>query len=91
MHQVASDMNKAKREPFLNVNWLRSPKLQQVTAYRKIFSGGYPHLMHGRTIMLLAGYAMAGLQSGSFRETRFRNGERQKYQVYFCGSMGNVC
>jgi hypothetical protein len=62
-----------------------------VTAYRKIFSGGYHHLTPGRTIMLPANHAIAGLQSGSFRATHFLIGERPKSQVHFYGSMGNVC
>jgi hypothetical protein len=41
--------------------------------------------------MLPANYANAGLQIGSFRETRFQNGERLKPRVHFYGSMGNVC
>jgi hypothetical protein len=52
-----------------------------VTAYRKIFSGGYHHLIPGRTTMLLANHAIAGLQSGSFMATRFQNGERPKSRV----------
>jgi hypothetical protein len=65
--------------------------VQQVTSYRKIFSGGYQHLTRGRIIMLPANYAIPGLQSGSFMETRFQNGERPKSRVHFYGSMGNVC
>jgi hypothetical protein len=62
-----------------------------VTTYRKIFSGGYHHLIPGRIIMLPANHAIAGLQSGSFRAIRFQNGERPKSRVLFYGSMGNVC
>ena len=40
--------------------------------------------------MLPANHAMAGLQSGSSRATRFQNGERPKSRVHFYGSMGNV-
>ena len=40
--------------------------------------------------MLLANHAIAGLRSGSFRETHFQNGERPKCRVHFYGSMGNV-
>jgi hypothetical protein len=93
MHQVASDLNKARREPFFDVvvaGWI-TEIVQQVTAYRKIFSGGYHHLTPGRTIMLPANHAIAGPQSGSFMATRFPNGERPKSRVHFYGSMGNVC
>jgi hypothetical protein len=62
-----------------------------VKAYKKIFSGGYHHLTHGRTTTLPANYATAGLQSGSFMATRFQNGKRLKSQARFYGSMGNVC
>jgi hypothetical protein len=93
MHQVASDLNKAKREPVLMLWRLTgiTEIVQQVAAFRRIFSGGYHHLIRGRTIMLPANHAMAGLQSGSFRETRFRNGEHPKSLVHFYGSMGKVC
>jgi len=65
--------------------------VQQVTTYRKIFSGGYHHLTPGRTIMLPANHTIAGLQSGSCMATRFQNGERPKSRVHFYGSMENVC
>jgi hypothetical protein len=78
---------------FLILWWLTriTEIVQQVTAYRKIFSGGYHHLIHGRTIMLPANHTIAGLQSGSFRAIRFQNGERPKSRVHFYGCMGNVC
>jgi hypothetical protein len=93
MHLVASDLNKATREPFLMLWWLTgiTEIFQQVTAYRKIFPNGYHHLIRGRTIMLPANHAIARLQSGLFRATRFQNGERPKCRVRFYGSMGNVC
>ena len=93
MHQITSNLNKAKREPFLTCS--RSLTgiteiIQQVTAYRKIFSSGYQHLTPGRIIMLLLNHAIAGPQSGSFRDTPFQNGERPKFRVRFYGFMGNV-
>jgi hypothetical protein len=93
MHQVASDLNKAKREPFFDVVVanLDHRDDQQVTGYTRRFSGGYHHLIRGRTIMLPADHTIAGLQSGSFKAARFRNGERPKSRVHFYGSMGNVC
>jgi hypothetical protein len=93
MHQVASDLNKAKREPFLKLWYLTgiTEIVQQVTAYRKIFSGGYYHLIRGRIIKLPAKHTIAGLQSGSFMATRFQNGKRLKSRVHLYGSMGNVC
>jgi hypothetical protein len=78
MHQVASDLNKAKRESFFDVmipDWDHRD-CPQVTAYKKVFSGGYHPLIPGRIIILPANYAIAGLQSGSSRETRFQNGKR---------------
>ena len=65
--------------------------VQQVTAYRKIFSVGYHHLIPGKIIMQPAIHAIPGLQSGSFMATRFQNGERPKSGVHFYGSMANVC
>ena len=65
--------------------------VQQATAYRKKYSGGYHHLIRGTTTMLPANRAIARLQIGSFRVTRFRNGERPKCRVRFYGCMGNVC
>jgi hypothetical protein len=92
MHQVASDLNKGKRESFFDVVVAGiTETVQQVTAYRKIFSGGYRHLIPGRIIMLPAIHASAELQSGSFMATRFQNGKRPKSRVHFYGSMGNVC
>ena len=40
--------------------------------------------------MLPVYHAIKGLQTGSFRVTRFQNGERPKCRVHFYGSMGNV-
>jgi hypothetical protein len=38
MHQVASDVNKAKREPFFDAVVAEITEIvQQVTAYKKIF------------------------------------------------------
>ena len=58
---------------------------------QKDISGGYHPLTPGKTIMLPANYTIAGLQSGSFKATRFQSGERPKFRVRFYGSMGNVC
>jgi hypothetical protein len=93
MHQIASDLNKARREPFFDVvvsDWV-TEIVQQVTTYRNRFSGGYRHLIRGRIIMPRANHTMAGLQSGSFMATRFQNGGCPKCRVHFYGSMGNVC
>jgi hypothetical protein len=64
--------------------------LWQVTAYSKIFSGGYHHLILGRIIMLPVNQATLGLQRGLFRATRSQNGRRLMPGVPFCGFMGNV-
>ena len=62
----------------------------QVTAYSKISSSGYHHLIPGKTTILLVIHATAGLQRGLFRETCFRNGQRPRPRVPIYGSMGNV-
>jgi hypothetical protein len=61
-----------------------------MTAYGKIFSGGYRHLILGRIIILLVNQATPGLQRGSFRATRSQNGKRLRVGVPFYGSKGNV-
>ena len=91
MHQVASELNKAKREPFFDVVVPDHRDCPQVTSYRKIFSGGYHHPTPGRTIMLPANHGIAVQQSGSFMATRFQNGERPKFRDHYYGSMENVC
>jgi len=93
MHQIASEIKKAKREPFFDVVVPAgiTEIIQQATGYRNIFSCGYHHLTPGRIIMLPANHAIAGLQSGSFRATSFQNGGRPMSRVHFYGSMGNVC
>jgi hypothetical protein len=62
----------------------------QVTAYSKIFSGGYHHLILGRITIMPANLATTALQCGSFRETRSHNGKSLIPGVPFYGFMGNV-
>ncbi len=92
MHQIASELNKPKREPFLMLRWFIgiTEIFRQVTSCNKIFSGGYHHRIPGKIIMLPANYAIAGLQSGSFREASSRNGKNPRPGVPFYGFMGNV-
>ena len=65
--------------------------VEQVTAYRKIYSSGYQHPIRGRTTTLPANHGIAGLRIGSFRETRFQTGRCRKWGVHLYGCMGNVC
>ena len=65
--------------------------VQQVTAYRKIFLGGYQHLIRGRITTLPANHGIVGRPIGSSMETCFRTGERPKFRVHFYGCTGNVC
>jgi hypothetical protein len=69
MQQVASDLNKSKRQSILMLRWLTriTEIVWQVTAYSKIFSGGYHHLILGRTTTLLADHTTAARERGSFR------------------------
>ena len=93
IHRVVTDLNKEKREPFLML-WDLSgitEIVKQVRPYRKIFLGGYRHLIRGRTTTLPANHGIAGLRIGSFRETRFQTGRCPKCRVHFYGCTGNVC
>ncbi len=92
MHQVASDLNKSKREPFFDIAIadLDHRDCPQATSYRGIFSTGYRHLILGRIIILPANHAITGLQNGSFRATHFQNGKHLMSRVLSYGSMGNV-
>ena len=64
--------------------------VRQVTAYSKISSSGYHHLIPGKTTILLVIRATAGLQRGLFRVTCSRNGQRPRPRVPIYGFMGNV-
>ena len=88
-----TDLNKEKRESFFDVVVADqvTKVIQQVTTYRKKFSGGCQHLILGRITILLVNLAIAGLQIGSSGETRFQTGERLKCRVHFYGCTGNVC
>ena len=63
---------------------------RQVTTYSKRFLGGYYHLILGRTTILPVIHTTAGLQSGLFREARFRNGKRPGPLVPPYGFTANV-
>jgi hypothetical protein len=93
MQQIASGLNKSKRQSFLMLRKLIgiAEIVWQVTTCRKIFPSGYHHLILGRITMTPANHATLGLGRGSFRVTRSQNGKCLKPGVPFYGSMGNVC
>ena len=92
VQQLVSDKNKSKRQSLLMLRSLVgiTEIVWQVTGYRKIFSSGYHHLILGGTTVLPANHATLGLEHGSFRETRFRNGKRLRRRAPVCGFMGDV-
>ena len=92
MQQVASDLNKSKRQSNINVVMMAgiTEIVWQVMSYSKIFSRGYHHLIPGRITIMPANHATAGLECGSFRATNSQNGKRLGLVVPFYGFTGNV-
>jgi hypothetical protein len=91
LHEVASDMNKLKRELVLTLPLLAEITViaWQVTSYSKISAIGSLLLIHGKTTILPADRITQGRRSGSFMATHSRNGNRRR-RVPFFGSMENV-
>ena len=92
MQQLASDLNESKRQSFVNLAIADriTEIFRQMAAYGKIFQGGYRHLILGRITIMPADHATVGLQRGSFRAVRSRNGKRLRPRVHVCGFMENV-
>ena len=92
MQQVVSDMSKLKRWSFFNVAILTGVAeiVWQATSWSRKCEVGCHHPTLGRTIILPANRVTAGLQHGSFRETRSQNGKCPRPGVPFYGFMGNV-
>ena len=91
MQKLASDINKSKRQPFIDVAISGIAEiLWQVTNWSRIFEDGCHRPTHGRTTTLPASHATVGLRHGSFRTTRTRNGKHLRPRVPFYGFMGNV-
>jgi hypothetical protein len=72
MQKLASDMNKSRRQSFIDARSLTgiADTVRQATCYNKMFKGGCCRLTHGRTRTLPVNHATAGLRHGSFKATR---------------------
>ena len=93
MNEIASDMNKSKRQLMFNpamADWVVEIVLQ-VTSYRAMFKPGCHLPTLGKTITSPADHTTAERRNGSFRETHSQHGRRLPIQVLFYGSMENVC
>ena len=91
LHEVASDMNKLKRELVLMLPLLAEITViaWQVTSCNKISAIGSLLLIHGRTTILPEHRNTQGRGSGSLMASRSQNGDRRR-RVPFFGSMENV-
>jgi hypothetical protein len=91
LHEVASDMNKLKRELALSLPLLAEMTVTawQVTSYSKTSAIGSLLLIHGKITILPGNRIIQGRRSGSFMATRSQNGNRCR-RVPFFGSMENV-
>jgi hypothetical protein len=91
LHEVASNMNKLKRELVLTLPLLAEIMViaWQVTSCSKISAIGSPLLIHGRIIILPGNRITQGRRSGSFMATCSQNGNHH-HRVPFFGSMENV-
>ena len=91
LHEVASDMNKLKRELVLTLPLLAEITViaWQVTSCNKISAIGSLLLIHGEITILPGNRITQGRRSGSFMATRSQNGNRRR-RVPFFGSMVNV-
>jgi len=91
LHEVASDMNKLKRELVLTLPLLAEITViaWQVTSCSKISAIGSLLLIHGRITILPGHRITQGRGSGSLMATRSQNGDRRR-RVPFFGSMENV-
>ncbi len=93
LHELASEMNKAKREILHGVSLLTAITEVdwpwQVTNYSKIFKVGSLRLIHGRIIMLPANRDTREQERGSSEAAPSRNGSRPD-QVHYYGFMANV-
>jgi hypothetical protein len=91
LHDVASNMNKLKREL---ASTLPLPAeitviVWQATSCSKISAIGSVLLIHGKITTLPGNRITQGRRRGSFTATCSQNGNR-RHRVPFCGSMENV-
>ena len=91
LHEVASDMNKLKRELALSLPLLAEMTVTawQVTSCSKTSAIGSLLLIHGKTITLPMKAVTRRLQRGSFKAKLSQNGNYLNL-VRCCGSTGNV-
>jgi len=91
LHEVASDMNKLKRELVLTLPLLAEITViaWQVTSCSKISAIGSLLLIHGKITTLPGHRITQGRRRGSLMASRSQNGNRRR-RVPFFGSMENV-
>jgi hypothetical protein len=91
MHDILSDVNKSRRELFLNFAIADKTEIVwEVTHWSRMFEGGSLHQIHGKTTTLHVNRARRGPGRGSSKVTLSQNGSGPGLQVLFYGSMENV-
>src|SRR5713101_5859396 len=92
MNEIASDMNKSKRQLCSVLGWLTgiAETVWQATGCREMFEIGCHLPTLGKTKTPPADHNTTGQRNGSFRATHSRHGKRL-IRVPFYGSMENVC
>ena len=91
MHDILSDLNKSRRELFLNFAIAdKTEVVSQVTDCCKLFEIGSIHQIHGKTTTLHVIRATRGPGRGSSKATLSQNGSGPDLQVLFYGSMESV-
>ena len=91
LHELASDMNKSKRQLFLNFATVNKipDTIWQAISYRMLSEAGSPLQIHGKTIISLAGLDTAGPRIGLSKARHFQSGNCPD-QVPSFGFTGNV-
>ena len=92
IQEIASEMNKSKRQIFSsNLPLLTgiTEIVWQVTSYRKMFEDGSLRLTHGKITILPLDRDTPERQRGLLEVAPFRNGNRLDQDLFY-GFMGNV-
>jgi len=92
MNQIASDMNKSKRQLMFSpaIADRVAETVWQATSCREMFESGCHLPILGKIITSPVDHNTTGRRNGSFRATRSQHGKRL-IQVLFYGFMENVC
>ena len=91
MHDILSDLNRSRRELFLNFAIADKTEIvSQVTHCCEMLDVGFFHQIHGLTTTLHVIRATRGPGRGSSKATLSRNGSGPDLQVLFYGSMESV-